>query len=70
MIHRNAAGPHRIIDDGVAVEHGLNSSTIRGVASRPAGDAEAAVAEIVIHAKGRKPGGLSIRELRDEGRRG
>lgn len=33
-------------------------------------DAEAAVAEIVIHAKGHKLGGLSIRELRDEGRRG
>jgi len=62
------------LSDGetVEVETSDGDILIRRRAARAAAkrDAEAAAAEILADAKGRTLGGLSIRALRDEGRRG
>ena len=71
--------PHEIarslgLSDGESVEIEATDGDIvirRGAAKAEARrDAQAAAAEIIAGAAGQKLGGLSIRDLRDEGRRG
>lgn len=62
------------LSDGESVEvEALDGDILirrRAAKAQARRDAEAAAAEIIAHAKGHTLGGSSIRELRDEARRG